>query len=162
MDAFAGVLRDSFQRHPAGQWEVQLLEGQAVLILSEPLLFKSGVTAKVEPLGLAALKTLADILAQYPSLFVDVVGHHDNQPLPRKVLADVWDYTTLRANTVVRTMVRDMELSPGRVLAAGKGPFAPRQSNETATGQAANRRVEFVIFPSANALPKKILELLSQ
>ena len=162
MDAFAGVLRDSFQRHPAGQWEVQAREGQVVLILAEPLLFKPGVAAKVEPQGLAALKTLADVLARYPSLFVEVVGHHDNQPLPRKVLVDVWDYTTQRANTVVRTMIRDMELSPGRVLAAGKGPFAPIQSNETTAGQAANRRVEAVIFPSANALPKSILERLSR
>lgn len=160
LETLATLLRDSLQRFPTEQWRVSVQNRQVLVGLNEALLFKPGITAKVEPSGMAPLKTLAQILNVYPQVSVQVVGHHDNQPIPRKVVPDAWDYTALRAATVARLLTRELELSPSRLVAAGKGEFEPVASNETADGQKQNRRIEFVLAFPEEELPRRILRLL--
>jgi len=50
-------------------------------------------------------------------------------------------------------LINDYNLESNRVSAAGKGPFAPRTSNETPEGRAENRRIELVVtFRDADLL----------
>lgn len=157
---FAAVLRDSMQRFPAESWEISVQDRQVKLILAEAALFKPSITNKIELQGDQMLHTLSNVLALYPQYFLFVVGHNDNQAIPKRVVPDAWDYTVLRAATVTRSLVRDYEVSPSRITAAGKGAFAPLLSNETREGQARNRRVEIQIFPAPEELPRAVLNVL--
>ncbi len=153
-------LRDSLQSFPLDAYSLVLEDQQLRLILGERALFKPGPATRIEVPGRKLLNSIANVLALYPQFFVLIVGHHDNQPLQNKLAVDSWDFTSLRATEVARTLIRDFEVSSGRLMAAGKGPYAPLVSNETLQGQASNRRVEIVIFPAAEELPKTLREVI--
>lgn len=153
-------LRDSLQSFPLDAYSLVLEDQQLRLILGERALFKPGPATRIELPGRKLLNSIANVLALYPQFFVLIVGHHDNQPLQNKLAVDSWDFTSLRATEVARILIRDFEVSSGRLMAAGKGPYAPLVSNETLQGQASNRRVEIVIFPAAEELPKTLREVI--
>lgn len=153
-------LRDSLQSFPLDAYSLVLEDQQLRLILGERALFKPGPATRIEIPGRKLLNSIANVLALYPQFFVLIVGHHDNQPLQNKLAVDSWDFTSLRATEVARILIRDFEVSSGRLMAAGKGPYAPLVSNETLQGQASNRRVEIVIFPAAEELPKTLREVI--
>ena len=64
-----------------------------------------------------------------------------------KGVADNWSLSTERANGVVRTLVKDYNIDPARLTAAGKGKFNPIGDNSTEEGRAKNRRTEIVLNP---------------
>ncbi|MEY4134534.1 MAG: OmpA/MotB family protein [Saprospiraceae bacterium] len=156
------TLQDSLQVSQQNTYGLILEDQQLRIVLDELLLFKPGITNKVEPEGKKILRSIASVLAVHPQYFIWVVGHHDNQPVPRKVVSDEWDYTVLRAAEISRTFVRDFELDSGRITAAGKGQFAPLMSNQTKQGQAKNRRIEIVIFQAAEELPKALMKTIGK
>lgn len=162
LDSIAAVLRDSFQQFPAGLWNVEIMNQRIFISLQETLLFKSGVYSSIEEKHFKPLRIVADILSRYPLLFIEITGHHDNQPLPRRLAMDPWDYTVLRATEVARVMSREFEVSSARITPAGRGAFAPIESNETSAGQAKNRRIELTLFHAVDELPKKIIQLIRQ
>jgi len=153
--------RDSLQSFPVNSYSLVLEDQQLRLILQEKTLFKPGPTTKVELTGRKMLGSVANVLSLHPQFFVWIVGHHDNQPLQNKMVSDSWDFTALRAAEVAKVLIRDFEVSSGRLTAAGKGPYAPLVSNETPQGQASNRRVEIIIFPAAEELPKTLREIIN-
>ena len=67
----------------------------------------------------------------------------------------------LRASTVARLLIEDLDISANRVLAAGKGAFSPMASNETAEGRARNRRIEIVIKPRQDLLVRSLLRKIN-
>lgn len=155
-------LQDSLEQFPQNTYAFILEDQQLRIILDEQLLFKPGITNNVEPVGKNILGRIARVLAIYPKYFIWVIGHHDNQPVPRKVVSDEWDYTVLRAAEISRTLVRDFEIDSGRLTAAGKGQFAPLMSNETKQGQAKNRRIEIVLFQASEELPKALMKTIGK
>jgi len=155
-------LKDSLQQYPQNTYSLILEDQQLRIVLDEQALFKPGITNKVELQGKKILGSVARVLAVYPQYFIWVIGHHDNQPVPRKVVSDEWDYTVLRAAEISRAFIRDFEIDSGRLTAAGKGQFAPLMSNETQQGQAKNRRIEIVAFPAAEELPKSLMKTIGK
>lgn len=158
LQAIAKEFQDSLAKFPVAQYSVEVRNGKIVIALTEALLFKTGVTNRIEPGGLAALKTLGILLNANPVLSIHVLGHTDNLAASRKNL-DSWDFTALRAATVVRNLVDTQELGPNRIVAGGRGEFDPTTSNETSEGQSRNRRIEFLLFFPAENLPRKISQL---
>ena len=73
---------------------------------------------------------------------IQVIGHTDNQPRRN---TDNLDYSALRATTVARLFIQDHNLGANRIIAAAKGPFAPKASNETPEGRTENRRIEILV-----------------
>jgi outer membrane protein OmpA-like peptidoglycan-associated protein len=53
-----------------------------------------------------------------------------------------------RAESLQYYMVRQMNISRGRVMATGYGETNPVANNETAAGRAKNRRIDIVINPN--------------
>jgi OOP family OmpA-OmpF porin len=101
--------------------------------------FASG-QATIEPASMGLLDTLASVALRCDQSTIEVSGHTDNlgtrelnMALSQSRAQAVLDYL---ANQGVR---RD------RLSAVGYGPDQPRASNATASGQAANRRIEFVV-----------------
>lgn len=119
--------------------------GQAIVHLRETILFRGSSVDRLEEKGQAALVAIGTIVNRFPVQTVQVVGHTDNQPASRSY--DNWAYSALRAVTVVNYLVRNSDLGPSRIIAAGNGEYAPIQSNSSPEGQATNRRITLLIQP---------------
>ncbi len=99
-------------------------------------------SADLSPNATAVLSDVATILNQYPSTYIDVVGHADSQGSAtyNQTLSEQ------RANSVAGFLV-DHKVKQERVYVAGKGESQPIASNDTPEGRAQNRRVEITLRP---------------
>ena len=124
--------------------DVYSKDGVIYVDMQDNLLYKVG-SSTLKPDGKKALGNLASVLNEYPKLEVIIVGNTDTTHV--KGVADNWSLSTERANGVVRVLVKDNNVDPGRITAAGKGKFHPIASNSTSEGRAKNRRTEIVLNP---------------
>lgn len=158
--AIATAVRDSLAKFLNSQYvTIDARGAQAVIVLNEEVLFRSGATSRLEAKGRQALQEIAGILLKYPVQTLQVVGHTDNRPVPRQSLNN-WQYGALRAVTVVEYLTQELDLGPNRVIAAGKGEYAPLMSNETTEGRARNRRIELIIQPRESDLIRDINRII--
>ncbi len=160
LEPVALELRQAFADLPADQFDLEIKNGRITVVFTEKLLFKPGSTSRVENSGVKALEKIAAVVNSNPELSLSVVGHTDNQPVPRNSL-DSWDYSILRAGTVTKILTDDFDLGPNRVMAAGKSQYEPRTSNETPEGRAQNKRVELIIFRAEELLIRDIRRVLA-
>ena len=96
-------------------------------------------SAAIKPESGPALAEMTKLLKSSPALKAYVIGHTDNSgalEFNLKLSAD-------RAESVVKALVAG-GIAPGRLKAAGVGPYCPIGSNGTESGKALNRRVELV------------------
>jgi len=131
---------------------VEVKNGKVYVSLAEQLLFNSGSTT-VDAKGISAIKKLAQVLKNNPDVSIVVEGHTDNVPINsgNKYLNDNWDLSVLRATSIVKILVNN-GADPRNVTAAGKGEFAPKESNETSRGKQTNRRTEIILTPKLDEL----------
>jgi chemotaxis protein MotB len=130
-------------------FEVYSKNGVVYVDMQDNLLYKSG-SAKLSADGKDALGKLAGVLNDYPNLPVTVEGNTDSVHV--KGVADNWSLSTERANGVVRTLVKDGQVDPARLTAAGKGKFNPIADNSTDEGRSKNRRTEIILNPNWDKL----------
>lgn len=149
------------ESYDAEEYAVEIQSGKVVVALTEKLLFRSGSTSRMTDDGMEAIEKLCEVLNKYPLYSIQVIGHTDNRPVPRKGL-DRWNYSALRAATITKMMVEDFEVNPNQILAASKADYAPRTSNETAEGRARNKRIEMIVAPRQDLLVKDIEKALVQ
>jgi chemotaxis protein MotB len=113
------------------------------------ILFPSGV-ATLSPLATSLLSPLADSLQPFPNP-IRVEGHTDNVPIIKRdggsSWPSNWELSAARAASVVR-LFATRGVAPTRLTVIGLGEFRPMQSNATAGGRNANRRVVLVILGS--------------
>lgn len=102
--------------------------------------FSTGSSA-IQPQYQNDVSELADFLKQYPTSVVHIEGYTDsrgsavlNQRLSQK-----------RAQSVVDELVNAYGIDPSRIEAKGYGEANPIESNDTAAGRKANRRVVAVV-----------------
>jgi chemotaxis protein MotB len=112
------------------------------------ILFASGVS-KLSDAALPALNILAETLARYPNP-VRVEGHTDNRPINTSTFPSNWELSAARAASVVHLFAKG-GVDPARLTVIGLGEFRPAQSNDTAAGRNANRRVLIVILAGDQA-----------
>ena len=115
----------------------RLEAGGAVL---DGLSFASG-KADLQDAPEGLLAELAAYLAAYPSRTIALVGHTDAAGSAEGNLA----LSRARAEAVRSRLVSAHGVDPARVQALGAGFMAPRASNLTEDGRAANRRVEAIL-----------------
>jgi OmpA-OmpF porin, OOP family len=96
--------------------------------------------ADIRPESKPQLDEIGGLLKADESLKLMVTGHTDNQGGAAYNL----DLSKRRADAVVKALVADYGIAPGRLTAQGVGLAAPVASNETEEGRAKNRRVELV------------------
>ncbi|MEZ4983902.1 MAG: OmpA family protein [Saprospiraceae bacterium] len=141
-------------------WESRYVGSQLVLSFQEDLLFKTNSTSTLTKKGEELLMQIGAIVLQFPEMQLQVVGHTDNQPVGRAGL-DNWQYSVLRAVTVVKFLTEAADVGANRVMAAGKGAFLPLESNETKEGKTRNRRIELWIAPRDSDLDRELRKVLS-
>lgn len=156
------LLLDTLATLDSAAYDLRYLGGSLTLALDADFLFYSGSTTRLHKEGEAALGNISRVLAGFPQLEVMVVGHTDNQPLRRNSINNKWEFSSLRAATLVHQMTRQYELSTSRVTAAGKGEFAPRASNTTEAGRAQNNRMEWLIYPGQKSLVRDLRRKLEK
>ncbi|MEM1315594.1 MAG: OmpA family protein [Pseudomonadota bacterium] len=91
------------------------------------------------------LNRVASTLAEYPSSYVDVVGHADSTGSAEYNQ----DLSERRADSVAGALSR-RGVDRARLAAVGRGETQPVASNATEDGRARNRRVEILIVPATS------------
>lgn len=109
------------------------------------ILFPSGI-ATLSPPAEQVLKQLAETLKPFPNS-IRVEGHTDNRPISTSAFPSNWELSAARAASVVHLFTR-AGMDPARLAVIGLGENRPAQSNATADGRNANRRVLLVILGS--------------
>jgi chemotaxis protein MotB len=107
------------------------------------ILFPSG-SAKLADSAVDIIERLGDVLGPYPNP-IRVEGHTDNKPIKTAVFYSNWELSAARAGSVVRVL-SSHGVSPNRLAVVGYGEQRPLQTNDTAEGRNANRRVVVVIL----------------
>jgi outer membrane protein OmpA-like peptidoglycan-associated protein len=112
-----------------------------ILNLPSDVTFSTG-SSDIAGSFLPVLDDVATILNQYPSTYIDVVGHADSQGSDASNL----DLSERRANATAGYLVA-RKVKSERIYVAGMGESRPIASNDTAEGRAKNRRVEITLRP---------------
>jgi len=131
---------------------VEQRNGKVYISMENKLLFKSGSWV-VEAEGVQALGQLAKVLEKNPEITVLIEGHTDNVPFTSKgALESNWDLSTKRATAVVQILLKNKQILPQNLTAAGRSEYVPIAPNSLAEGRAANRRIEVVLSPSLDEI----------
>ena len=123
---------------PVGALAAALEQGGAAVL--EDLVFASGSSALAEG-DYASMQELADWLRANPDKTIALVGHTDASG----GLAGNLALSKKRAESVRQALIKGFDIAADRVIADGVGYLAPRDSNQSDTGQQRNRRVEVMI-----------------
>lgn len=101
-------------------------------------------SAELAPSAEGIVARLSDIFSG-KNIRLQVEGHTDARPINTPTFPSNWELSTARAASVVRLFgVNGVE--PQRMAAVGFGEYRPAADNETADGQARNRRVIIVVM----------------
>ena len=137
---------------------VEMRDGKVYVSVENKLLFNSG-SWKVGQDGQKAVQELGKVLADNPDINVLIEGHTDNVPYGGNgPLKDNWDLSTKRATEVLKLLLKNNQIQPENLTAAGKGEYAPLAPNTTEEGKAKNRRIEVVLTPKLDEISKLLGE----
>ena len=126
--------------------EVKVDKTVVFINISDKMLFQSG-KSDLTPRAYEVLEKIAKIVESRPELEVMVEGYTDSDPINTSCLKDNWDLSVKRSTTVVRTLQKNYQIDPNRLIAAGRGEHNALASNATAAGKAMNRRTRIILLP---------------
>jgi chemotaxis protein MotB len=141
------VLRDEID---AG--EVRVFKGTLGLTLDivSGFMFDSG-SVRLNPKGQVILGKIASILDDLDGYFIGVIGNADADPIVSSSLRNKyptnWELSSVRGAVVVRYILANSTVSPGRMVAMGLGEYYPIDNNTTKDGKGNNRRIDIVLLP---------------
>lgn len=131
---------------------VEIRKGKMLVKLGDAVLFDPG-KADLKPTGESALRTVAAALREIPDRDFVIAGHTDNLPIKSSPYRSNWELSTARAVTVVRFLQQE-GVNPSHLAAAGYSEFDRLVDNDTPEHRAQNRRIEIVVMPKLEELPK--------
>jgi flagellar motor protein MotB len=124
--------------------KLEVGEDKMRILFHNPVLFDIG-RAKLKPTASPHLRQLVAALSELPNP-IQIEGHTDNIPLGRRMkFRSNWELSSARAFEVLRFFEKE-GLPPERLSAIGYGEYRPLESNATAKGRGANRRIEVNIM----------------
>ncbi len=136
----------------SGKLKVEIRKGRMIVKMSDKILFDPART-KLKKDGKEALRKLAAVLKDFPGRDFLVAGHTDNDPIKTRKYPSNWELSARRAVRVVR-FLQDEGVDPKHLGAAGYSEFDPVGDNSTEGGKKTNRRIEIVLMPNVEELPK--------
>jgi chemotaxis protein MotB len=136
----------------SGKISVKPRKGRLVVQMSDKILFDPGKTQLKEE-GKNALKQLAAVLKEVADRDFVVAGHTDNVPIKTRVFKSNWELSAARGVEVVKFLQTE-GVDPKHLAAAGYSEYDPIGDNGDDEGRRANRRIEIVLMPNIEELPK--------
>jgi chemotaxis protein MotB len=143
-DALVKQLSEEVEK---GQLQVKQYKNMLSVEAAEQIFFDSG-RAELKASGKEVLKKLGTALKSYENKIIRVVGHTDNVPVAKamqNVYASNWELSVARATNVVRYL-QEVGVPPERMVASGRGEYAPVAPNDNAEGRQKNRRIEIMLI----------------
>lgn len=134
------------------------LQGKLEVNILDRVLFDTG-KAEMKPEGADVLLRIANILTNYPTRLIHIIGHTDNIPIRAGAGAKYptnWELSTARALAAVRYLVEKAGVDPHRLAAVGYGEYHPIADNTTEEGRARNRRIALVVLPEVYSPDKEL------
>ena len=134
---------------------VQQKNGKVYVSMDESLLFSTG-SSDVSSRGVEALKKLGIVLESNVDINITVEGHTDDVPYKASAggIKDNWDLSVMRATSVIRILLKNSKIAPGRITASGRGEYCPVDPAKTAESRGRNRRTEIILTPRLDELFK--------
>ena len=133
--------------------KVETKDGKVYVSMENKLMFASA-SWTVSKEGTNAIKELAKVLEKDSTLNIMVEGHTDNDVYRGSTaVKDNWDLSVMRATAIVKLLLQHgKNINPARIEACGHGEYAPKASNSTPEGKAANRRTEIILTPNLDKM----------
>jgi chemotaxis protein MotB len=154
LQAFRDLTEKFRKMIDTGQIKVLIRDGRMIMKLPEHILFPSG-KAELSDKGKAALKEVAENLKTLPERNFMVAGHTDDVALAKSSpYHSNWELSTARAVLVTEFLI-DAGMRPQQLVAAGYSQYDPVSK----THKQENRRIEIVLLPSIDELPRFPAEL---
>jgi OOP family OmpA-OmpF porin len=97
-------------------------------------------SAKIKAESFGALKDIATVLLENPTVRVKIIGHTDSDGDDKANL----DLSKKRAESVKEALIAEFKIPANQLETDGKGESEPSDPNTSSVGKANNRRVEFV------------------
>ena len=144
-------VKDALLGFSSDELTVREKDGKVYVAMSDKLLFQSG-SARLDKRGEEALGKLAEVLNKQTDIDVFIEGHTDNKPINTVQFKDNWDLSVIRANSVVRILIKNYNVNPLQIQPSGRGEYMPVDDNETAEGRSKNRRTEIIMAPKLDKL----------
>ena len=108
-------------------------------LVTRGILFDSG-SDRIKAESYGTLKDIATVLAENPTVRVNIIGHTDSDGDEAANL----ELSKRRAAAVKEALSKEFAIDASRMRTDGKGESQPAGPNDTPQGKANNRRVEFV------------------
>lgn len=152
IDAIRRKVTDALVGFNGKGLSISVRNGNVYVSMDDKLLFQSG-SFQIDPNGARAVKDLGAVLGQNRDINVMVEGHTDDVPYrPNGNLQDNLDLSAKRATTVVRLLLENKQIEPGRIISAGRGESLPVDAAKTPEARAKNRRTEIILTPKLDEL----------
>ena len=135
-----------------GTLRVRVRNGRMLVELPAGVLFGSG-KAELSDKGNAALTAVAGVLKELGDRHFLVAGHTDSDPIKDSPYSDNWELSVARALLVVKYLI-SAGMPASSLAAAGYAEFDPAAKNRSKKGKQLNRRIEIVLEPRIDELPK--------
>ncbi len=124
---------------------VERVGGDVVIRLPSEIAFPSG-SNQLNPQFMETLAKLAPTLETTPGEII-IAGHTDSLPIRAGgQFGSNLELSAARATSVAHSLLNEYGMDGSRVAIQGYGPTRPIDSNESADGRLANRRVEISII----------------
>jgi len=136
----------------SGKLKVRQYQNMLSVDVAEQIFFDSG-RAVLKSSGNSVLKSVGEALKSYDKKIIRVAGYTDNVPIAKsmqKVFPSNWELSVARATNVVR-FLQEVGVPPERLIASGRGEYAPVASNDTPEGRQKNRRIEIMLIDQSLA-----------
>ena len=125
------------------------LESRGIVIsLPQTVLFASGED-RISPDALPTISKIASVILELNNNVV-LVGHADTVPIHNQRFQNNWDLSAARGLALLSLLTDEYGIPESRLSIQSYGSNQPRDSNETASGRAVNRRVEILILDDHN------------
>lgn len=136
--------------------EVNVDKGVVFVSIADKMLFQSG-SYKVSDKAKTILNKVAIIAKSKPDFELMVESHTDDVPVRNKeFMIDNWDLSVLRSTSIVRLLQTEMNISPDRIIAAGRSQFNPLVANDSPAGKSRNRRTRIILLPKIDQFYKMV------
>ena len=117
------------------------------IILPADQMFQPGTTQLMPQAASILDPVAAQLRSVFPRQRIGIEGYTDNGQLYGGQVATSHQLAVGQSASVLELLTRRAGLPPQQLFTVAQGANNPRQSNQTAAGRAANRRIEIVVYP---------------